>query len=63
MAVGQKLKELRTSNKLTQSELAERIGTSQRSISQWELGGRDIKTSILIKVSELFDVSMDYFKE
>ena len=63
MAVGQKLKELRTSNKLTQLELAERIGTSQRSISQWELGGRDIKTSILIKVSELFDVSMDYFKE
>lgn len=36
------LKELRTARKLTQRELAEKVGVSQGRIADWERGSREV---------------------
>lgn len=53
------LKKIRTENGKTQKELAEKVGYNQTIISQWEHGTRDPSTEALIKLSEIFDVSVD----
>ena len=40
--------------------LAERLRCSQRVYSNYERGERDIPTDILIRLSEFYDVSVDY---
>ena len=37
--IGAFLKELRNHNNLTQEQIAEKLGVSQRSVSRWENGG------------------------
>lgn len=45
---------------MNQSELAERVGVSQKSISKYELGTRNPSYEVLSKMAKLFDVSIDY---
>lgn len=54
------IKELRKSKNLTQKELSEIIGTDQTAVSKWELGKALPDTTTAIKLSEYFDVSIDY---
>ena len=54
------VKELRKEKKLTQSELATIIGIDQTTVSKWELNKALPDTATLIKLSEFFDVSIDY---
>lgn len=55
-----RLKELRSSRKLSQLDLAREIGVSQRAVSYYELG-EDIPTlDVLIKIADFFDVTLDY---
>lgn len=58
--VGSKIKELRVSQKMTQSEFAERLGVTKSSISSYENGSRLPSYDILIKISRIFKVSTDY---
>ena len=44
----------------TQKELAQALHCSQQVYSNYELGQRDIPTDILIKLSQYYDVSVDY---
>lgn len=53
-------KELRKMNNLTQTELAERIGMSQIGYSKYETGRCGTPTTILIKLSRIYNVSIDY---
>lgn len=53
------LKKLRTEKEKTQEELSKMIGYNRTIISQWEHGTRDPSTEALIKLSEIFDVSVD----
>lgn len=53
------LKTLRKSYKLSQSELAERVGTSQRNVSYWENGTTQPDIDTLIKLADVFDVTVD----
>lgn len=53
------LKALRKSYKLSQSELAERVGTSQRNISYWENGTTQPDIDTLVRLADVFDVSVD----
>lgn len=53
------LKELRRSKQITQEQLASLVGYNQTVISQWEHGTRDPSTEALIKLSEIFNVSVD----
>ena len=60
MDFGNILKELRKEMKLTQTELATHLCTTQDSISLWELGKSYPDIPTLIKIAKFFDVSCDY---
>ena len=55
-----RIKELRTEKGLLQSDVAKYIGKSERIVGFYEKGERDPNTDTLIKLSELFEVSIDY---
>ena len=48
---------------MKQREVAAFLNCSQQVYSNYELGQRDIPTEILIKLSKLYDVSIDYILE
>ena len=56
----QRIRDLREDHDLTQRKLAEMIGMSQTGYSKYETGENDIPTGILIRLSRLYDVSIDY---
>ena len=58
--VGNKIKELRVSQKITQNEFAMRLGVTKSAISSYENGSRLPSYDILIKISRIFKVSTDY---
>lgn len=53
------IKELRTENGLTQSQLAENIGVTQGAVYFWEKGVNEPTAGYLIKMAELFGISVD----
>ena len=57
---GKIIKELRLEHNLTQKRLAENLGTTQKSISKYELELLDLSTDMLIRLCKFFDVSADY---
>lgn len=57
---GKIIKELRLEHNLTQKQLAENLGTTQKSISKYELELLDLSTEMLIRLCKFFDVSADY---
>ena len=60
MTIGTKLKLLREKRKLTQEELAFKIGVAQTTIGNWERG-KSIKIDIIPKLADELDVSPAYF--
>ncbi len=54
------LKELRNENNLSQTQLAETIGTSQRNIVRWENDETEPTTFFIVKLAKVFGVSADY---
>lgn len=55
-----RIKELRIEKRLLQSDVAKYIGKSERIVGFYEKGERDPSTDTLLKLSDLFDVSIDY---
>ena len=55
-----KIKQLRKEKKLTQEELAEKIGISKRTLANWEDGVSSIKENKLKILCEIFGVDMPY---
>ena len=60
MTTGIKLKLLREKRKLSQEELAYKIGVAQATIGNWERG-KSIKWDYIPKLTEILDVSSAYF--
>ena len=58
--VYKRIRDLREDNDYTQKEVSKILNCSQQVYSNYELGQRDIPTDILIKLSDLYDVSTDY---
>lgn len=58
--IGQRLKEVRKNNKLTQKELADILNTTQSTISDYEKGNNLILTSFAYQVCLRYNVSMDW---
>lgn len=56
--VGTFLKQLRKENNLTQEQIADKFGVSQRSVSRWENGNTLPDISLLVELAELFKVSI-----
>lgn len=55
-----RIRDLREDNDLTQKEMAKMLNCSQQVYSNYELGQRDIPTDILIRLSKIHNVSVDY---
>lgn len=54
------LRELRKKNSLQQTELAQKLGVAQSTLSGWENGKFEIDNQSLIKIAKMFHVSIDY---
>src|SRR5438270_5858611 len=62
--VGRKIRQLRRQRKLTQVELAERIGIHQSDLSRMEQGEYKVGLDTLLKILQTFDLSIgDFFEE
>src|SRR5213596_4231070 len=62
--VGRKIRQLRRQRKLTQVELAERIGVHQSDLSRMEQGEYKVGLDTLLKILQTFDLSIgDFFDE
>ncbi len=55
-----KLKELRQKHNLSQKEFAEILKVSTGTVGNWEVGLREPDFKMLIKISDIFNVSCDY---
>ena len=58
--MGSRIKELRKEHKITQTELAEKLGTTQDTVSLWERGLRAPNVEVIFELSKIFDVSIDF---
>lgn len=61
MYAGNKIKELRKREKITQDELAKKIGIGKSAISNYESGYRMPKQDLLFKLANVFNESVDIF--
>ena len=55
-----RLRDLREDNDMTQREMADILGISQRYYSNLENGTRTISAEILIQIADYYNVSLDY---
>ncbi len=53
-------KRLRTSSRLTQAEMAEKLGISRSTIGMYETGAREPDFETLEKIADFFNVDTDY---
>lgn len=60
VTVGDQLKKLRKSRRLTQAQVAQGVNCSTATYSRYENGTRQPSIEMLIKLAEFFGVSMDY---
>ena len=58
--IGHIIKELRTEKKISQQELAQAIGVSQKAIDYWERDVNEPKASYIVRLADYFNVSADY---
>ena len=60
MNIGQRLKQLRDEKQLTQEDVGNIIGVTKATVNRYETGEIDIKRTIAVKLSKVFDVSPAY---
>ena len=60
MKTGDKIAKLRKQNNLTQDQLASLLKVSRQSVSKWESNITYPETDKIIRISQIFDCSIDY---
>jgi len=55
-----RLRQLRKEMRMSQKELADHFNIKQNTVSNWENNIRKIDAGMLTRISEYFDVSIDY---
>lgn len=58
--IGQTIKDLRRSKKLSQTDFAKIVGVSQTTVTAWETGKAEPSSSAITRIADYFDVSTDY---
>ena len=59
MDIGAKIKQARMEAKMTQEQVAEGLGVSRQTISNWENDKTYPDIISVIKMSDLYDISLD----
>lgn len=59
-ALNERIKRLRKEKGLTQNQLADQLGVTDKAVSKWEVGEANPDISLLVKMAQLFDVTVDY---
>lgn len=59
--IGRKLKNLRHEKRITQGQLAEAIGITRSTISNYEIGRRTPRLKDLQNIAKVLGVGLDYF--
>ncbi|HHJ9826587.1 TPA: helix-turn-helix domain-containing protein, partial [Streptococcus pyogenes] len=60
---GEKIEELRLLFEMSRSELAQKLEVSEQAIWQFENGEVSPKTSLKLKLAQIFQVDIDYFED
>lgn len=55
-----RIKELREDNDLTQQQIADKLGITQRKYSYIETGTQQLTDELLVKLSKVYNVTTDY---
>lgn len=58
-AMGKFLRDLRKENNLSQEELGEKLGVTNKTVSRWETGTYMPPVDVLLQMSKLYDVSVN----
>ena len=58
--LNERIKQLRKEKGLTQSQLADELGVTDKAVSKWEVGEANPDISLLVKIAEVFNVTIDY---
>lgn len=58
-----RIRDLREDRDLTQTKVAHMLGMSQTGYSKYETGENDLPTSVLIKLANFYETSIDYLLE
>lgn len=58
--IDERLRQLREENRLTQSELAKKLGITRSSVNAWEMGISVPSTQYIVELALLYRVSTDY---
>lgn len=59
MEIGKKITDLRKNNKLSQEDLAEKLGVTRQTISKLELGQTYSSINQAKELSKIFNISLD----
>ena len=59
-SLNERIKQLRKDKGLTQTQLADLLGVTDKAVSKWEVGEANPDISLLAKIAEIFGVSVDY---
>lgn len=60
MYIYSRIRDMRVDNSLSQTKIAEILGTTQQQYSKWERGEQEIPVHHLITLAKLYKVSIDY---
>lgn len=58
--LNERIKKLRKEKGITQNQLADALGVTDKAVSKWEVGEANPDISLLVKISEIFGVTVDY---
>ncbi len=58
--LNQRIRELRLAKNISQVKLAELLGVTKQSVSNWENDNIQPSVEIVVKLAAIFDVSTDY---
>ncbi len=61
--INEKIKLLREQKGWTQIELADKLGVSKSSVSQWESGMKEPRMGMIQKIADIFGVTKSYIIE
>ena len=60
MTIGEKIQRCRKEQKMSQEDLASRLGVSRQAVSKWELNESVPDTENVVELGRIFRVSLDY---